>query len=72
MAAFVVRAFGYVADGGGDLFVDDDDSVFERDIDRLATAGVTFGCNPPSNSLFCPRNIVTRGQIAAFLHRALG
>lgn len=72
MAAFIVRAMGYVDDGGGDLFDDDDLSIFEHDIDRLGAAGVTKGCNPPANNLFCPASFVTRGQMAAFLHRALG
>jgi hypothetical protein len=72
MAAFLVRALDYTDDGGGDLFDDDDDSVFVADIDRLATAGVTRGCNPPANTNFCPDDPVTRGQMAAFLHRALG
>jgi hypothetical protein len=72
MAAFLVRALGYVDDGGGDWFIDDDESIFEHDIDRLAAAGVTKGCNPPVNSQYCPKGYVTRGQMAAFLHRALG
>jgi hypothetical protein len=72
MAAFLVRAMGYSDDGGGDLFTDDDGSVFRFDIDKLATAGVTLGCNPPVNDQFCPTGNVTRGQMAAFLHRALG
>lgn len=71
MAAFLVRAFSYTDDGGGDLFSDDDQSTFEADIDKLATAGVTKGCNPPVNDEFCPTVNVTRGQMAAFLHRAL-
>jgi hypothetical protein len=71
MAAFLVRALGYTDDGGGNLFVDDDGSVFENDIDRLGTAGVTKGCNPPANDRFCPNAYVTRGAMAAFLHRAL-
>ncbi len=70
MAAFVVRAFGYVNDGGGDLFADDDGSIFEADIERLATAGVTYGCSAPPDPRFCPEDPVTRGQMAAFLHRA--
>ena len=70
-AAMFVRAFGYTDDGGGDLFDDDDGSVFEADIDRLATAGVTKGCNPSEgNTRFCPHALITRGQIAAFLARA--
>jgi hypothetical protein len=71
MAALLVRALGYTDDGGGDLFTDDDDSIFEGNIDRLGTAGVTKGCNPPTNDRYCPSGNVTRGQMAAFLHRAL-
>jgi len=71
MAAFLVRALGYTDNGGGDLFVDDDTSIFENDIDKLGTAGVTRGCNPPKNDRFCPNDFVTRGQMAAFLNRAL-
>ena len=71
MAAFLVRALGYTDAGEGDLFVDDDRSIFESSIDLLATAGVTRGCNPPSNDHFCPDQPVTRAQMAAFLHRAI-
>jgi hypothetical protein len=72
MAAFLVRAMGYTDPGEGDLFTDDDDSVFENDIDRLGTAGVTRGCNPPDNDRFCPDDLVLRDQMASFLGRALG
>lgn len=71
MAAFLVRAMGYSNNGGGDKFIDDNSSVFEDAIDKLATAGITKGCNPPDNTRFCPSNVVTRGQMAAFLKRAL-
>jgi hypothetical protein len=72
MAAFLVRGFGYAAGLGADLFVDDDDSVFELDIDRLGTAGVTRGCNPPVNDMYCPTELVRRDQMASFLARAAG
>lgn len=72
MAAFLTRALGYTDAGTGNLFTDDDGIVFEADIDRLATAGVTKGCNPPENDNFCPNAFVTREQMAAFLVRALG
>ncbi len=72
MAAFLVRFLGLTDAGPGNLFTDDDGSIFETNIDRLATAGITKGCNPPTNSLFCPEDRVTRGQMAAFLVRALG
>ncbi len=70
MAAFLVRALGYT-DPGGNTFQDDDGSVFEASIQALAGAGVTRGCNPPVNSQFCPTANVTRGEMAAFLSRAL-
>lgn len=72
MAAFLARALELSEGAGSDLFDDDDDSVFERDIDELATASITLGCNPPTNSLFCPGDVVTRGQMAAFLVRGFG
>ena len=71
MAAFLVRGFGYTDPGAGDVFVDDDESVFEGDIDRLATAAITRGCNPPSNTRYCPTAPLTRGEMAVFLTRAL-
>ncbi len=72
MAAFLVRGYGYSDDGGGDRFVDDDDSLFAADIDRLATAGITLGCNPPDNTMFCPTRQVQRDEMASFLTRAAG
>jgi Tol biopolymer transport system component len=72
MAAFLVRALGLTDDSGGDLYVDDNGSVFEGDIDKMGTAGITRGCNPPVNDRYCPGEPVTRGQMAAFLARAYG
>lgn len=71
MAAFLVRALGLEAGAGADLFSDDDNSVFEIDIDRLGTAAVTKGCNPPANDRYCPQSLVKRDQMASFLARAL-
>lgn len=71
MAAFLARALDLPGHTSVD-FVDDDGSVFENAIERIASAGVTQGCNPPANSRFCPDDYVTRGQMAAFLARALG
>jgi uncharacterized delta-60 repeat protein len=70
MAAFLQRAvpLPYPA-GDPDSFSDDDGSVFESDIEALAASGVTRGC---AEELFCPSAPVTRGQMAAFLVRALG
>ena len=68
MAAFLTRALDL--EPGNSAFVDDDGSVFEADIGRLAASGITKGCNPPTNDRFCPDQPVTRGQMAAFLARA--
>ena len=71
MAAFMARALGL---GGNppDRFTDDDASVFENDIELIAEAEITLGCNPPTNDRFCPTNTLSRGQMAAFMARALG
>lgn len=51
-------------------FVDvPDDHTFHDDIDAIADAGVTLGCNPPENTQYCPEEDVTRGQMAAFMNR---
>jgi len=71
MAAFLVRALNLTDDGGGNTFIDDNGSIFEDDIAKLAAADITRGCNPPTNDRFCPKDYVTREQMAAFLHRAL-
>ncbi len=71
MAAFLVRAFDVPATDMSP-FVDDDGSQFEDAISRIAAVGITRGCNPPVNDRFCPGEYVTRGQMAAFLHRAAG
>jgi serine protease len=72
MAAFLVRALDLTANTHPGFDDVPSGSTFAGDIGRLATAGVTRGCNPPVNDLFCPEDPVTRGQLAAFLRRALG
>lgn len=70
MAAFLARALD-LPDGAVNSFTDDDDSIFEADIAKIALAGITQGCNAGGTE-FCPDDPVTRGQMAAFLNRALG
>ncbi len=72
MAALLVRALQLPDATETDRFADDDESIFQIEIDALAEAGITKGCNPPTNDLFCPNDYVTRGQMAAFMTRALG
>ena len=73
MAAFLHRALPDLSRPTPNtvgFFTDDDGTVFEQDIDWLADVGITQGCNPPDNTLFCPDDAVTRGEMAAFLRRA--
>jgi len=66
-----VRAF--VGEGDFDpvlnAFTDDEGSVHEPDIDRIASIGITQGCG---DGLFCPHAAVTRAEMASFLTRAMG
>ena len=74
-ASLLIRALedltgaDYSAAGGVDYFVDDDGLTHEPNIDKLRYADVTQGCGV---ALFCPSQSLTRGQLAALLHRALG
>lgn len=70
MAAFLRRA-GELPATDDDRFSDDEDSVFEDDIDAIAAAGITSGCNPPDNTRFCPGATTKRSQMASFLGRFL-
>ncbi len=70
LAALFVRWLGLPA-ATRDHFTDDNGSIFEDDINRLAEAGITIGCNPPDNDNYCPDDLVTRRQAAAAIVRAL-
>jgi hypothetical protein len=67
MASFLSRGFDLAATAT-DYFTDDDGTTHEANINRIRAAGITFGCGGTN---FCPNGIVTRGQMAAFLHRAM-
>ncbi|MBA2279945.1 MAG: S8 family serine peptidase [Actinomycetota bacterium] len=72
MATFLVRAHDLVADAplpvGRDRFTDDDGSVHEANIDKVAGVGLTAGT---SATTFAPTAPVLRGQMATFLARTL-
>lgn len=67
MAAFLYRALALMPTEGIDLFVDDDSSPFETEIDALALVGIATGCG---DGRFCPERNVTRAEMASFLVRA--
>jgi glucose/arabinose dehydrogenase len=64
-----VTAGAATAPGGS--FIDDDGNVHEAAIEAIRSAGVTTGCDSVGD-LYCPADIVTRAQMAAFMVRALG
>lgn len=71
MAAFLTRAKN-LKPVDVDHFTDDSGHTFEGVINSLAEGEITRGCNPPSNSRFCPDREMTRGEMAAMLVRAFG
>jgi hypothetical protein len=66
MASFLARARALPA-ATRDYFTDDEQSVHEANINRVAAAGIASGCG---SGRYCPTQVVTRGQMAAFLRRA--
>ena len=68
MASFLVHALD-LPDTSEDFFADDAGSGHQNDINRLAASGITGGCG---DGRFCPRETVTREQMASFLARGLG
>jgi hypothetical protein len=67
MAAFLDRALD-LPDATQDYFTDDQNLAFEDSINRVREAGIAFGCTATT---FCPNEGVMRGEMAAFLDRAL-
>jgi len=67
MALFIDRAMD-LPPTDEDFFDDDDGVTGEASINRLAGAGITGGC---AERRYCPKDPVTRAQMAAFLVRAL-
>jgi hypothetical protein len=68
MATFLARVLD-LSKSSKDYFRDDESSSHESNINRIARAGLTSGC---ATKRYCPSGLVTRGQMAAFLHRTFG
>jgi hypothetical protein len=67
MALFMTRALD-LPPTSIDFFTDDNGITGEAAINRIAAAGITGGCG---GTEYCPKAKVSRGQMAAFLRRAL-
>jgi hypothetical protein len=68
MATFLARVLD-LSKSPKDYFRDDESSSHEASINKIARAGLTSGC---AKNRYCPSGVVTRGQMAAFLHRTFG
>jgi hypothetical protein len=68
MAMFIDRAM-HLPVTDQDFFTDDNGLTGEASVNRLAAAGITGGC---AANRYCPKQAVTRAQMASFLVRALG
>ena len=68
MAQFLDRALD-LPSTTTDYFDDDDGVSGEASVNALAKAGITGGCGPRR---YCPNSSVERGEMAAFLYRAVG
>ena len=67
MASFLARALQLPA-ATRDYFSDDNASIHESNINRLAASNITGGC---ATGRYCPSASVKREQMAAFLFRAM-
>lgn len=67
MASFLQRALG-LSGSSIDFFWDDTFSGHESAINAIAVASISTGCG---DGRYCPESTVSRGEIAAFLNRAL-
>lgn len=68
MAAFLRRNLE-LPDVEVDFFVDDDDSIFNQDINALTDAGIAFGCTEDN---YCPDEPLLRDELAELFVRAFG
>lgn len=71
MASFIRRAERYPAGSASRFFDVRPGSTHAGAIGAMYREGVTQGCGTVGDR-FCPDEPVTRGQMASFLHRALG
>ena len=68
MATFLKRAYA-LPEGGSSRFSDVSGGVHAPGISAVARANVTTGC---TSTRFCPRDSVTRAQMASFVARSMG
>lgn len=70
MAAVGLFAIPISAIGATSLWDDvPDDNIFVNDTNWMKLTGVSIGCNPPRNTEYCPKEFMTREQMAALLKR---
>jgi hypothetical protein len=62
----------FISSGGSQIFDDVSGGPFYSAINNMFRAGITQGCPKSPGFNYCPENVVTRGQMAAFIARSLG
>ncbi len=70
MASLLARAFNLQSDTPSGFVDVDRQSPHAASIDALAAAGITLGCGAGPDR-YCPDDLVTRGQAASFIIRAV-
>ena len=68
MASLLARVMGLHEGSGTNYFYDDNGSAHEANINRIARGGIAAGCGA---GRYCPHSAITRGEMAAFLHRTV-
>ena len=68
MAVFLSRAYNLPPGLDPDFEDVPDDAWYKAEVAKLATSGITVGCN---STQFCPSRDTTRAQMATFLNRAI-
>jgi hypothetical protein len=77
MATFIAEALEFIRGAalpeGPDAFTDDETSVHEANINRLANAGIVQGTGASANgkAVYSPSGLVSRAQMASFIIQAL-
>ena len=70
VVALVFLSFAGVAGAATDHFTDDNGNIHEANINFIADAGVTVGCNL-AGTLYCPGDVPGKGVQAAGRHCGL-
>lgn len=72
VVAIILAAIAPLSVLGANFLDLNSNSPHNGNINAIADAGITRGCNPPDYNAYCPNNLVTREEMASFLARTAG